>query len=328
MDVLSREAEIMATSKDVAKLAGVSHTTVSRAFRGDVRLRKETYDRVMAAAAQLQYTPNYLAASLKRQRSNTIGLISPDMSNPFFITVAHKLGRLLEDHGYRLLLAFDDYDYEKQQRAVRTMIGSRAEAIIFTPAAGPEPEYIRNPDLHFIQLFSRRYARLPSLNSADDQGAYIGTRHLLEMGHRRILLCGGANRVGGFQKACGECPDARPDTLLFAGSAEEAEERIAEKIAAHQISAVFAVGDWFAACAYRVIKRLGLRIPEDISFLVFDDLEWTQLLDISTVAQPLNELAETLVQYLLQLLEGGESPSDAVFSPFLIKRNSVKRIAK
>ena len=321
----------MATSKDVARLAGVSHTTVSRAFRGDVKLRKETYEKVMSAAAQLHYTPNYIAASLKRQRSNTIGLVSPVMYNPFFMTVADHLERQLEKHGYRLLLAFDDYDYEKQQRAVRTMIGSQAEAVIFTPLSGPdsglEPAYLRSPGLHFIQLFGNLYPDIMSLDFDDDYGAYVGTKHLLEKGHRRILLVGGANRIGGFQKACGEYPDAKPDVLLFCDSQESACRQIAEKIKANQSTAVFAVGDWFAAYAYKAVKELKLRIFKDISFLVFDDLEWTQLLDISVVAHPINELAERLVEQLFAALAGEETPPAAIFQPFLIERHSVKTIA-
>lgn len=316
----------MATSKDVAKLAGVSHTTVSRAFRGDVKLRKETYDRVMAAAAELRYTPNYLAASLKRQRSNTIGLISSSMQNPFFMIVADRLDRLLEQHGYRLLLAFDDYDYEKQQRAVRTMIGSQAEAVIFTPQPGPRPDYIQNPDLRFIQLFSNLYPDLMSLDFDDDHGAYIAARHLLESGHRRILLAGGGNRVKGFQKACGEFSDTSAQLLTQGGPEEEVCRRLMEKILLRRPTAILAVGDWFAACVYRVIKQLKLRIPDDISLIVFDDLEWTQMLDITVVAHPIGELAETLVGQLMDLLEGKAPPPAVVFKPFLIKRNSVKAI--
>ena len=314
----------MATSKDVAKLAGVSHTTVSRAFRGDVKLRKETYERVMAAAAELHYTPNYLAASLKRQQSKTIGLVSSSMQNPFFMIVADRLERILEQHGYRLLLAFDDYDYDKQQRAVRAMIGSQAEAVIFTPQPGPEPDYIRNPDLHFIQLFSNLYPHLTSLDFDDNHGAYVAARRLLEAGHRRVLMAGGSNRVGGFLKACGEFPDAAAELLTEGGAEDEVCRRLMEKILLRRPTAILAVGDWFASCVYDVIKQHKLRIPDDISLIVFDDLEWTRMLDITVVAHPIGELAETLVNQLMDLLQGKAPPPAAVFEPFLIERSSVK----
>ena len=317
----------MATSKDVARLAGVSHTTVSRAFRGDVRLRPETYHRVMEAAAALNYTPNYLAASLKRQRSHTIGLINSDIANPFFMVVAERLQSLLEQKGFRLLIAFDGYDFEKQQRAVRTMIGSQAEAIIFSPVAGPvEPDYISNPGVHLIQLFGRLYPQLMSVDFDDYHGAYQGAKYLLDRGHRRILFLGGRNRWQGYRDACGE----RGATPYFFYEEQDGDQdirrRLQQVIRQEGITALLPTGHRIARLAYLACKDMGLKIPVDISFLVFDELPWTEMLDITVISHPIEALAEALVTRLMAMLEGDTQPASAIFQPFLIERRSVARL--
>lgn len=319
----------MATSKDVARLAGVSHTTVSRAFRGDVKLRPETYKRVMDAAATLNYTPNYLAASLKRQRSHTIGLIHSDIANPFFMVVADRLQTLLEQEGFRLLIAFDGYNFEKQQRAVRTMIGSQAEAIIFSPVAVPiEPDYIKNPNVHLIQLFSRQYPALMSVDFDDCQGAYTGAKYLLAHGHRRILFLGGSNRWQGYRDACQEqgvtpCffeEDSEDDTEVL--------RSLQETIRTQGITALFPTGHRMARLSYQACKNMGLSIPDDISLIVFDEQQWTEMLDITVIAHPIEALAEALMECLQTVLNGKPRPAPAVFQPYLLERKSVKRIER
>lgn len=319
----------MATSKDIAKLAGVSHTTVSRAFRGDVKLRKETYDKVMSAASQLNYTPNYLASSLKQRRSKTIGFVISDISNPFFMIIAEQLDNLLNAQGYRLMISFDGYDYDKQQRSIQTMIASRAEAVIFMPVQSEQvPGYINNPDLHFIQLFGTQYPNISSITFDDIQGAYIGTRYLLEEGHRRIMLLGGYNRVEGVVSACREF-DVEPLIPEECGSGTEQDVRLQIIKAIHEYkpTAVFAVGNWFGRPSYEAIKALDLSIPHDVSLLIFDDLQWTQMLDISVISHPIERLSKALVEKVISLLSGDTALSSIVFEPILVKRSSVKAIS-
>jgi DNA-binding LacI/PurR family transcriptional regulator len=318
----------MVTSKDIAKLAGVSHSTVSRAFRGDVKLRKETYDKVMAAASELNYTPNLMASNLKKRQSKTIGFIISDITNPFFMIIAQELENLLSAQGYRLMISFDEYDFDKQQRSIQAMIASQAEAIIFTPAKSKiKPGYIDNPNLHFIQLFSNEYPNLNSITFDDNHGAYIGTKYLLEHGHRRIMLLGGHNRVKGFYKACEEygVDPIFPAECGF-GSEQEVRLQVRNVFEKYRPTAIFAVGNWFGRPCYENIKELGLSIPGDMSLLIFDDLQWTQMLDISVISHPIKQLTKALVDKLTKILDGDSNISNVKFEPILLKRTSVKNI--
>lgn len=317
----------MATSKDVAKLAGVSHTTVSRAFRGDVKLRPETYDRVMQAAAQLHYTPNFLASSLKKRQSGVIGLVICDAGNPFFLGIAQRLEAMLDRRGYRLMVAFDGYNPEKQHRMLQMMAASQAQAIIYMPLAESLPLQF-DSSIHFIQLFGKQDSRLSYLDFDDYYGAYTGMKYLLEMGHRRILVLGGENRRQGFLDACAEAGAEPPQ---FYSSPGLTEEQVASDLNAYlnqgELTALFAVGDWHGRHIYRAMKNNCIHFPEDLSFLMFDDLQWTQMLDITVIAHPVDELVDALCGEVLRLVEDEGEPSSRMFKPYLIERSSVRRVS-
>lgn len=318
----------MATSKDVAKLAGVSHTTVSRAFRGDGNLKPQTYEKVMAAAAQLHYTPNSLASGLKQRRSKSIGWILSDIANPFFTNMIEPLQSCLYEKGYRLIIAFDGGDALRQQRAVESMLASQVEALLLTPVPMPEtPSYVQNRIVPLMQLFTKPYAYVAAFTFDDNHGAYEGMCHLLEQGHRNIGILGGLDRAKGIEQACAEwgvtprfwSMDDLSDNMGI-------KRQITERIEIEQPTAIFAVGNLFSRPAYEAIQELTLRIPEDISFLAFDDLQWTQMLHITVITHPIQDLTQCLADRLIQMLENGRPLEDAVFQPFLLKRDSVKTL--
>lgn len=322
----------MATSKDVARLAGVSHTTVSRAFRGDPKVRPETCARIMKAAEELGYMPNQVASSLRSRTTRTVGLILSFVFNPFFLEITRTIETELAGHGYRLLLAFDAGDAARQWTILQSLAGAQVDAILFTPlchGAGQKERlhrWMQNSRIHFIQLMSTEFDDFTSFAFDDSLGAYLGTRHLLSRGHRNILMAGGHNRVDGYRRAYQEfgCEPPFPYEDLSSESPEEISGRIKAAILRQEPTAVFAIAYDMSALAYEALRDLNRQIPRDVSFLAFDDDRWLQLLRISVIGHPLQALSGAVVREILSYEDRGEiSPAAISFKPFLIERQSV-----
>lgn len=324
----------MITSKDVAKLAGVSHTTVSRAFRGDSKIRPETYERIMKISRELGYVPNQIASSLRQRKTKTVGLIISHGFNPLFLDITHFIETELSKYGYRLLISFDDEDFSKQWNILQSLASAQVDVILFTPLSHTEEQrsqllsWMQNSDIHFIQLVSDAFDDITSFRFDDEQGAYIGTRHLLSHGHRNILMIGGINRVAGYLRAYEEfaCTPPFPYRDLTGKNESESLENIKKAILAQKPTAVFPISTSLSSITYEVLSELGLRIPENISFLAFDDDRWLQLLHISVIGHPNQALSGSIVREILSYEKASDGeiyPSSTSFKPFLLERGSV-----
>lgn len=323
----------MITSKDVAKLAGVSHTTVSRAFRGDVNIKPETYERIMKVSKELGYSPNLIASSLRQKNTKTIGFIISHGFNPLFLKITHMIETELAMHGYRLLISFDDGESDKQWNIIQSLVSGQVNAIIFSPLIHSPAEHnrlsslIQHSHIHFIQLVSNHFEDITSFSFDDNYGSYLGTRHLLTNGHNRILMIGGVNRVEGYEKAYQELGLTPPIDFcdLTGNTEEESYHNIKEALLREKPTAVFPISEPLSYVTYQVLSDLSMQIPSDISFLSFDDERWLQLLHISAIGHPTQALSNVIVREILSYEKsaGEEYPSATSFKPYLIERNSV-----
>ncbi|GHV05485.1 LacI family transcriptional regulator [Spirochaetia bacterium] len=331
----------MATSKDVAKLAGVSHTTVSRAFKGGERMRKETYDRILQAAGELHYSPNLLAAGLRSQKSSTAGIVISHSGVAFFMNLVQELENQLQRQGFRLLISFDSGDPEKQQNAFQAMSSARADSIAFMPIAPPPKkktemlEQMKASGIQYIQLFNDALDGFGSVLIDDVGGALAGTRHLLDKGHRRILMIGGYNRIEGFYKAYEEKKLSAPipHLPLLDDDLKICRNNIRQAIIERKPTAVFCISDQIGAITYGILSELKYHVPDDISFLAFDDSFWSESLSISVIGQPIAEIAGNIAGKIFSYSRGADAPrspasSRTVFTPFLIERNSIRDISQ
>ena len=328
----------MITSKDVAKLAGVSHTTVSRAFRGDSKIKPETYERIMKVAKELGYSPNMIASSLRQRNTKTIGFIISHGFNPLFLEITHMIEAELALHSYRLLISFDDGESEKQWNIIQSLVAGQVNAIIFSPLINSPADHnrlyslIRHSQIHFIQLISNHFEDITSFSFDDNYGSYIGIRHLLSNGHNRILMIGGVNRVEGYEKAYQEMGLTPPITYsdLTGDTQESSYNNIKEAILREKPTAVFPVSESLSYITYQVLSDLSMKIPSDISFLSFDDERWLQLLHISVIGHPIQALSNVIVREILSYEKVTDEiyPSTTSFKPFLIERNSVLPYSK
>jgi LacI family transcriptional regulator len=327
----------MATSKDVAKLAGVSHTTVSRAFKGGGKMKQETYDRILRVANDLHYSPNLLAAGLRSQRSSSAGIVINHSGVAFFMNLVQELENQLQRQGFRLLISFDSGDPEKQQNTFQAMASAQVDTIAFMPIPHSQKKQVKMVEqmkasgIQYIQLFSDALDGFGSVIIDDAEGAQAGTRYLLEKGHRRILMIGGYNRIEGFYRAYEEMtiPAPIPHLPLLDDNLNICRNNIRKAILETKPTAVFTISDQISIITYGILSELKYRVPGDISFLAFDDSFWTESLNISVISQPVAEIAGNIAGRIFGYSRGGDDfrppvSSRTVFTPFLIERSSIR----
>lgn len=322
----------MCTSKDVAKLAGVSAATVSRVFRGEKVVTEETRNRVLEAARQLNYTPSVAASMLKKQNNHTVAFLDPDPRNSFYIRMISKISDVLRNrYDYSAIMTPDTkYDQELLD-SVLLFLSYRVECIVFSPIHSvfdPNLAKLFCPDspTKFLQLHSHVYDEISSISYPDVTGMETGVTHLLQQGHRRILFASDdAVRMRGCQLAYEKAGISQPEIPinLFHGQVEL--EGLIQSIQKYRPTAIMAVAEMSGLKAYTAITRLGLRVSEDISFLVYDDSSWAQALGISVIAHPMEEIVETAADLISGMNTGlYPQPQHRKICPCLLLRDSIR----
>lgn len=326
----------MATIKDVAARAGISYTTVSHVVNGTRPVSEQVRRKVEAAIAELGYVPSGVARSLRARATGTLGLLVPNASNPYFAELARGIEDHAERNGYSVILCNSDDDIDKQLRYLRVLLERRIDGLIVATVAS---------DAAFAQALANLQVPLVLVDrslegvSADqlrvdhEQGAYLATRHLLELGHRRIVCIGGPAstqvaqlRAAGYQRALDEagvvaravvdCPFTSPAGHAAAQVLLAAEPRP---------TAIFAGNDMIALGVLRAAAEHQLQVPRQLSVVGFDDIEVSRYLHpaLTTVGQCIGTLGE---QVAARLLERIRTPDLAVtqrlIEPILLLRES------
>ncbi len=307
------------TMKDVAAKAGVDTSTVSRALGDDTRrmLSADTVERVLAAAEALGYRPNALARGLRMQRSNTIGMIVPDLTNPFFPPVVRGLEDAFEVRGYTLIVTNTDNDEERERSALRSLLDRQVDALVLATAhvesdgLGPEARSI--PTV----LVNRRSDddRVSSVVPHDEAAVREVAAHLAQLGHRSVAhiagpqaLSTGRDRRSAFQDACIEAGLGEPTIEIADAFVLEQGQAACRRLLARDtdITAIFAANDLLAVGALRTMREIGVRVPDDISLVGYNDMPLVDLIDppLSTVHVPQYEMGREAARLLLMELEG------------------------
>jgi LacI family transcriptional regulator len=339
--------KIRPTQSDVAKVAGVSQAMVSYVLNRNevVKVPQETRQRIFEAVAQLGYVPNHLARSLRSGQTQTIGLVVPDNSNPFFAEVARLIEDVVFQHGNSVILCNSDGDAAKESAYVDVLIAKQIDGVIFISANGSIkalkelqgsgiPYVIADRDIKNVQA---------DLVLVDNRaGAYLATRHLIELGFRKIVCITGphhtssATRVEGYRRAYTEAGIAVDPRLIVPGDYHiegglAAMNRVLD--AGSLPDAVFACNDLMAIGAMRAIRSHGLQIPQDISVVGFDDIPLAQAIDpqLTTVSQPVAEIVKEVTRLLFIRIQNKKDaaaqgePVKIMLQPRLIVRGSTRR---
>ena len=324
------------TLRDVALEAGVSIKTASRVVNGEPTVNAAMADRVEDAVERLDYRPNELARSLKGRRSRTIGLIIADVSNPFMATCAQAIEGVAREHGHALILCDSHADLRMEGTYVELLTQRQVDGLLLVPAHG------RN-----IRLKTEQRTGLPVVTldapaeglRADTVlvqnrvGAREATEHLIGHGHERIAFVGderrfytARKRLEGYKQAL---KSANLKPLHNMGSHTiELGEQMTKRIldTTERPTALFAANILTAVGALRATEHLGLRVPEDVAMIGFDDFELAPVLRprFTLVHQPAAELGRRAAEMLFDRLEGRgpDGPRRLVLPTELVVRES------
>ncbi|GMA17059.1 LacI family transcriptional regulator (plasmid) [Deinococcus metallilatus] len=317
----------MANIQDVARLAGVSPTTAKRALREPDKLTPETLARVQQAIAQLHYEPDQRAGSLRGGQSRTVGLVVGSIVEPFFAQFARTAGRTLQAAGYTLIISENEYSARLELQELSRLYGQRVAAILVRPGYGPDSrEYLqrlRDRGL-FVLEYDYRPPGSPFPSVMLDNAACMreAVAYLHGLGHTRIAALGTFDPEIHPEERSRTFPEAMRERGLTVPAAYQRVTLLTEDTAytlTHELlglpdppTALIALTGTQAIGAFRAIRERGLRLPDDLSLLTFDNYPWTALVDppITVIEQPVEAMAEAAAQAVLRALEDGDFRTD------------------
>jgi LacI family transcriptional regulator len=328
---------------DIARELNISITSVSFILNGkaeEKRISPELTKRVLKLVNDVGYVPNQLAKSLRTGKTNIIGLIVEDISNPFFANVARLIEENANKRGYKIFYCSSENNTIKTQELIKVFRERQVDGYIITPAAGIEKDIVSLLNNKAKVVLFDRY--LPSINTSyvivDNMGgSYKAMTHLVQQGFKNIGIVTLKSdqtqmqkRLEGYTLALEE-HGLKPciKKIKFHDSTEHIIDEIMEFISKNiKLDAIFFATNYLGVAGLEAIKRLNISIPSDLAVLSFDDHDLFRLYSpsISVLAQPIEEMSENLINILLEHLdEEKESVKQIMLSPKLILRESTKR---
>ncbi|NCC75568.1 MAG: LacI family transcriptional regulator [Clostridia bacterium] len=324
----------MTTLKDVAKLAGVTVTTVSRVLNNRGYISHETRGKVMSAMKSLDYQPNELARSLIFQRSRIIGVIVPSIAHPFFGLLVNALEYEATKRGYKILLANSRHDEEKELAYLDMLKRNKVDGIILASRTIEIKPFL-NANLPLLSYDRELSPDIPMVSADNFEGGRLIARHLIARGCRNLLYISGSSNVrqfstqrgNGFLEVCEasgrhfavfETEEASFDSLQYEASITKALDKNP------QIDGIFASSDVIAAQVIRQLTARGKRVPDDIRVAGFDDVQIASLLQpaLTTVHQPIEAMAVQMLEILERKMNGTPTPSKTILPVELVIRES------
>lgn len=332
----------MVTIKDIAARLQVSPSTVGRALADDPRISSTMKQKVLEVAAEIGYVANRAARMMRGASSNLVGLVVPDIRNSFYSTIAHALSKCLEQEGFQLTLSETDDDRLIELHHIRELTSVGVAGIIIVPSARPHPDSVRLLGMtSHIQLL-RKHASLGEqwFGIDDVQALYLASKHLIDLGHRRIAYIGssaelptGAARVKGFRNALASSEGTHGFEELGApGSTNFARDALRRLLALPAPPTAVVTGSvQHTVGVLEEIQASGIRVPEQLSVVGFgDDLAfrwWGP--GLATVSLPVSELATACGLWFVHRMKqksANIAPYSSVSPPTLIVRGSTRRI--
>ncbi len=331
------------TMKDVARLAGVSYQTVSRCINNKGEISLETRAKVLRIIEEIGYTANILADSLRRSRAKIIGLIVPEISNPFFSALARGVEDRARAAGYPVILCNSDESTAKEAEYISLLQRHWVAGILLTSVRQDRAhdEHLRRLERSGTPtvLVARKipHVSLSCVRVDDFQGAYDAVLHLHELGHRRIGIITGPEtiypsleRLAGYRRAIADTGLPQHESLIAHGNFDFRSGRTAAAAllaSAEPPTAIFAANDSMALGAMFELRERSMRIPEDVALVGYDNIPCTIVASppVTTVAQPTYNLGTEATSLLLRKIEGDAKPPEEIVLPcrLLIRGSTV-----
>ncbi len=327
------------TIHDVAKLAGVSLSTVSRVLNDYDSVNPQTRENVEAAIRESGYEKTKSESAKGNGAAKTIGLIIPDILNPFFPLLIKGVEQVSRIHGYSLMLCDSENDPALEQQHLDMLSQRGVAGMLLIPASSKTPHAQKLIKQGKPFVFLDRFVVIEGasyVTSDNAEGAYQAVKYLLKLGHQRIVLLTGPRdlsteqaRMQGYQQAVAEEGIASRKELIITGnySLDEAYQETSKLIQKQiEFTAIFATDDIMAFGAKRALEEHGLEIPADVSLVGYDDIRFSSIIALTTVSQPTYEMGRNAVVLLLDLINARiTTPQHIVLRPSMIIRGSCQR---
>ena len=327
------------TLKDVAKAAGVSYATVSRALSGSPQIGSDTRERIIKLCDEMGYTTNYVARSMVMKKTDLIGLVVPSIDNQFMSELAYYAEMSARSHGYNIMLCNSGPDLKQEKTVVKLLLGRQVDGILIVPQSPKTYENIRayTDQVPTVFLSENLRDQPQSYVAADNsRGTYIGTKYLYELGHRDILYFGRRHttthqlRAEGYMKSCQELGlKQRFFNSEFSRSSVDNGYQMAKELFANPIdyTAIFASTDSNALGILKAADEMHIDIPSRLSLIGFDNITATGMprIELTTIEQPKREMAVQAVDMLRDKIENGtQGYVHQILLPTLIKRGTCR----
>lgn len=326
----------MASIRDVARIAGVSPSTVSRVMNGTANVEEDKRQKVLAAIQETGFRPNELARALFKQSSRIIGVIVPNIENPFFNELAKAVEEEAYKNGYKMLLCNSNNNTEKELMNIQMLDQMKADGIILLTYSDKTGQAIADCQLPVVVVDRQLTGSGQSAYVESDhyKGGKLAILHLLDCGCKDIVflrgplgLSSGQRRYQGYQEICQkygireQCIDCLYDYEDGLRAA-----RILVESYPH-VDGVIASNDMIAIAAYKILTREGYRIPEDIQMIGFDNIRFSWLFtpELTTINQPIKEMGTMAVQVIRNYRLGLPFQQENILDVSLVERQTTKR---
>ena len=313
----------MTTIKEIAEIAKVSIATVSRVINKSGFVSQDKIERVNAALEKLDYRPNFFAKSLRIGKTHSIGLCVPDNSNPFFAELAKCIEKISYQNGYNIILCDSDYSSSKEKEYINILTNQKVDGFVLVSSSYDNILFqnkIKTPFVVIDHNITDTFGRKIEIDY--QSGGYLATTHLIDKGHKRIAcIAGPANknttdqRLLGFMKALKENDLNIDDSLIEQGNFKvdggiSAMKRLLDN--PNPPTAVFVLNDLMAIGAIHAIHDSGLKVPEDISIVGYDNIHLSSVLNppITTIAHPVELMAQCIMDMLFNCIDPKDQPGE------------------
>ncbi len=315
------------TLKEIAKLAGVSTATVSHVLNHTRYVSEETRERVQRVIDETGYQPNMIARSLRSGESSTIGLLIPDISNQFFAEIAKRIEDDGFDHNYSVILCNSAEELSRESTYIDVLIANQVAGIILIATESKQDQLMRIKSRKIpLVLVDREiplfFGDVVLVNN--EQGGYVATNYLIELGHRKIACIRGSNnitpsadRVKGYKRALQENGINFRDEYIIKGDfgCKSGEDSLMKLMSLTDLpSAIFVCNDMMAIGVLKKAKEISLPIPEDMSIIGFDNIQFSAMVTpaLTTIAQPIDMIASTAISRLINNIKVENNQSQGI----------------
>ncbi len=333
----------MVTIQDVARKANVSITTVSRVINDKPDVSKETKERINKIIKEMGYKPNSVARGLVLRKTNTLGLLIPDISNPFFPEVARGIEDFAKNNGFSVIFCNTDNKKSEEKKAINLLRSKQVDGIILSLSFKnkEELEKLRKENFPVVQI-DREIPDInyPIVKIDNIKSGYKATRYLIESGHTKIAhITGntdtktGQDRLEGYKKALEEFDIEINEKWILKGdySKDSGYREIKRLLKQDEPpTAIFIANDLMAIGTYEALMEKNIKIPDELSIIGHDDIDIASIVNpkLTTLSQPKYKLGQLAAKILISRIEKQKFPENckSILESELIIRNSVKRL--